>query len=155
MCHRDYLFNAIQTMPCVRRKADWALQWINDSKSTFGKENATIKTSYCKSHYSETPSTEELLIYLRLITSFDTCYPQGSELWLLQQWRASSSPAHSPPSIGSRRGDWCLASPTPTSWLAGMRLAYSLHINPCDGGFSLFSTQHILYVDVCVLGPAL
>lgn len=41
-------------MPCVRRKADWALQWINDSKSTFGKENTTIKTSYCKSHYSET-----------------------------------------------------------------------------------------------------
>uniref|UniRef100_A0A3Q1FHM3 Ribonucleotide reductase M2 b n=1 Tax=Acanthochromis polyacanthus TaxID=80966 RepID=A0A3Q1FHM3_9TELE len=34
---RDYLFNAIQTMPCVRRKADWALQWINDSKSTFGE----------------------------------------------------------------------------------------------------------------------
>ncbi|XP_040910038.1 ribonucleoside-diphosphate reductase subunit M2 B [Toxotes jaculatrix] len=34
---RDYLFNAIQTMPCVKRKADWALQWINDSKSTFGE----------------------------------------------------------------------------------------------------------------------
>ncbi|XP_026203222.1 ribonucleoside-diphosphate reductase subunit M2 B [Anabas testudineus] len=34
---RDYLFNAIQTLPCVKRKADWALQWINDSKSTFGE----------------------------------------------------------------------------------------------------------------------
>ncbi|KAG7500330.1 ribonucleoside-diphosphate reductase subunit M2 B [Solea senegalensis] len=34
---RDYLFNAIQTMPCVKRKADWALQWINDSKSTFAE----------------------------------------------------------------------------------------------------------------------
>ncbi|KAL6099727.1 rrm2b [Pungitius sinensis] len=34
---RDYLFNAIQTMPCVRRKADWALKWINDSKSTFAE----------------------------------------------------------------------------------------------------------------------
>lgn len=34
---RDYLFNAIQTMPCVKRKADWALQWINDSKSSFGE----------------------------------------------------------------------------------------------------------------------
>lgn len=31
------MFNAIQTMPCVKQKADWALQWINDSKSTFGK----------------------------------------------------------------------------------------------------------------------
>ncbi|KAJ8267602.1 hypothetical protein COCON_G00127740 [Conger conger] len=34
---RDYLFNAIQTMPCVKRKADWALQWISDTKSTFGE----------------------------------------------------------------------------------------------------------------------
>nr|XP_020452999.1 ribonucleoside-diphosphate reductase subunit M2 B [Monopterus albus] len=34
---RDYLFNAIQTMPCVKQKADWALQWINDNKSTFGE----------------------------------------------------------------------------------------------------------------------
>ncbi|XP_072226860.1 ribonucleoside-diphosphate reductase subunit M2 B [Leuresthes tenuis] len=34
---REYLFNAIQTMPCVQRKADWALQWINDSESTFGE----------------------------------------------------------------------------------------------------------------------
>ncbi|XP_067111714.1 ribonucleoside-diphosphate reductase subunit M2 B [Osmerus mordax] len=33
---RDYLFNAIQTMPCVKQKADWALQWISD-KSTFGE----------------------------------------------------------------------------------------------------------------------
>ncbi|XP_051729275.1 ribonucleoside-diphosphate reductase subunit M2 B [Ctenopharyngodon idella] len=34
---RDYLFNAIQTMPCVRRKADWALQWISDTNSAFGE----------------------------------------------------------------------------------------------------------------------
>ncbi|KAG1947109.1 ribonucleoside-diphosphate reductase subunit M2 B [Pimephales promelas] len=34
---RDYLFNAIQTMPLVRRKADWALQWISDTNSTFGE----------------------------------------------------------------------------------------------------------------------
>ncbi|XP_067934715.1 ribonucleoside-diphosphate reductase subunit M2 B-like [Watersipora subatra] len=33
---RDYLFNAIETMPAVKRKADWALMWINDEKSTFG-----------------------------------------------------------------------------------------------------------------------
>lgn len=42
---RDYLFNATQTMPCVRRKADWALQWIDDKQSTFGKEDMTFKTS--------------------------------------------------------------------------------------------------------------
>ncbi|KAM8883160.1 ribonucleoside-diphosphate reductase subunit M2 B [Synchiropus splendidus] len=34
---REHLFNAIQTMPCVKRKADWALQWINDNQSTFGE----------------------------------------------------------------------------------------------------------------------
>lgn len=47
---RDYLFNAIQTMPCVRRKADWALQWINDSKSTFGKGDITL-VQLLKHHY--------------------------------------------------------------------------------------------------------
>lgn len=31
-------------MPCVRRKADWALQWINDSQSTFGKEGRQHET---------------------------------------------------------------------------------------------------------------
>lgn len=34
---RDFLFNAIETTPCVRRKAEWALQWIADKKSTFGE----------------------------------------------------------------------------------------------------------------------
>ncbi|XP_062870787.1 ribonucleoside-diphosphate reductase subunit M2 B [Trichomycterus rosablanca] len=34
---REYLFNAIETLPCVRRKADWALQWISDLNSTFGE----------------------------------------------------------------------------------------------------------------------
>lgn len=43
-CFREYLFNAIQTMPCVKRKADWALQWIDDNKSTFGKEDKTLDT---------------------------------------------------------------------------------------------------------------
>jgi ribonucleoside-diphosphate reductase subunit M2 len=33
---RDYLFNAIETMPCVKKKADWALKWINDTNSDFG-----------------------------------------------------------------------------------------------------------------------
>jgi len=34
---RDFLFNAIETMPCVKKKADWALKWISDSKATFGE----------------------------------------------------------------------------------------------------------------------
>lgn len=34
---REYLFNAIETMPCVKRKADWALQWIDSKTATFGE----------------------------------------------------------------------------------------------------------------------
>lgn len=32
---RSVLFNAIETMPCVRRKAKWAQDWITDTKATF------------------------------------------------------------------------------------------------------------------------
>ncbi|KAL9533617.1 Ribonucleoside-diphosphate reductase small chain [Sphaerulina musiva] len=32
---RTYLFNAIDNIPCIRRKADWALRWISDKSSTF------------------------------------------------------------------------------------------------------------------------
>lgn len=34
---RDYLFNAIETMPAVKKKADWALRWINDQNASFGE----------------------------------------------------------------------------------------------------------------------
>ncbi|XP_076804055.1 ribonucleoside-diphosphate reductase subunit M2-like isoform X2 [Clavelina lepadiformis] len=34
---REYLFNAIETMPCVRKKADWALRWINDKNASFAE----------------------------------------------------------------------------------------------------------------------
>lgn len=34
---RSYLFNAIDTIPCIRRKADWALKWIADHESTFAQ----------------------------------------------------------------------------------------------------------------------
>lgn len=30
---RDDLFNAVQTLPCVAKKADWAMKWINSDKS--------------------------------------------------------------------------------------------------------------------------
>ena len=26
-----HLFNALETVPCVRKKADWALRWIEES----------------------------------------------------------------------------------------------------------------------------
>ncbi|KAF2438341.1 hypothetical protein P171DRAFT_436842 [Karstenula rhodostoma CBS 690.94] len=32
---RTYLFNAIDNIPCIKKKADWALRWISDKDSTF------------------------------------------------------------------------------------------------------------------------
>ena len=32
---RATLFNAIETLTCVKKKADWALQWINSDKVGF------------------------------------------------------------------------------------------------------------------------
>ncbi|KZO97998.1 ribonucleotide reductase small subunit [Calocera viscosa TUFC12733] len=34
---REYLFDAIETIPCIKRKADWALKWISDKRSTFAE----------------------------------------------------------------------------------------------------------------------
>jgi len=34
---KHMLFNAIDTIPSIKKKADWALKWINDKDSDFGK----------------------------------------------------------------------------------------------------------------------
>ncbi|KAG0709523.1 ribonucleotide reductase small subunit [Suillus ampliporus] len=34
---REYLFDAVETIPCIKRKADWALKWISDQRSTFAE----------------------------------------------------------------------------------------------------------------------
>ncbi|KAL4866325.1 hypothetical protein BDV12DRAFT_136786 [Aspergillus spectabilis] len=34
---RTYLFDAIDTIPCIRKKADWAIRWIQDKESTFAQ----------------------------------------------------------------------------------------------------------------------
>ncbi|KAK7106517.1 hypothetical protein V1264_017766 [Littorina saxatilis] len=34
---KDFLFNAVQTMPCVKEKADWAIKWINDQNAPYGE----------------------------------------------------------------------------------------------------------------------
>ncbi|RDL39706.1 Small subunit of ribonucleotide reductase [Venustampulla echinocandica] len=34
---RTYLFNAIDTIPCIKKKADWAVRWIEDKDSTFAQ----------------------------------------------------------------------------------------------------------------------
>lgn len=35
---REFLFNAIETLPCVKKKADWALNWIGNSGASYGKD---------------------------------------------------------------------------------------------------------------------
>lgn len=34
---RDYLFNAIDTIPCIQNKATWGLKWIEDTRSSFAQ----------------------------------------------------------------------------------------------------------------------
>ncbi|GAA5958030.1 hypothetical protein JCM3765_006237 [Sporobolomyces pararoseus] len=34
---RAHLFNAIETIPCITRKAEWALKWISDPRAVFGE----------------------------------------------------------------------------------------------------------------------
>ena len=37
MEEREQLLNAISTVPCVKRKADWALKWLNDANASFAE----------------------------------------------------------------------------------------------------------------------
>uniref|UniRef100_A0A8C6SLC9 Ribonucleoside-diphosphate reductase subunit M2 n=1 Tax=Neogobius melanostomus TaxID=47308 RepID=A0A8C6SLC9_9GOBI len=34
---REYLFNAVETLPCVKKKADWAINWIGNKSAAFGE----------------------------------------------------------------------------------------------------------------------
>lgn len=34
---RDFLFNAVENLPSVKRKADWALSWIGSKSASFGE----------------------------------------------------------------------------------------------------------------------
>jgi ribonucleoside-diphosphate reductase subunit M2 len=34
---KTYLFDAIDTIPCIRKKADWAMKWISDKESSFAQ----------------------------------------------------------------------------------------------------------------------
>ncbi|GIJ86168.1 ribonucleotide-diphosphate reductase (RNR), small subunit [Aspergillus pseudoviridinutans] len=34
---RTYLFDAIDTIPCIAKKAQWAMRWISDKESTFAQ----------------------------------------------------------------------------------------------------------------------
>jgi ribonucleoside-diphosphate reductase subunit M2 len=34
---REYLFDAVETIPCIKKKADWAMNWISDRESTFAE----------------------------------------------------------------------------------------------------------------------
>ena len=40
----DYLFDVIETVPCIKRKADWAIRWISDQHSTFAEHLVAFAT---------------------------------------------------------------------------------------------------------------
>jgi len=33
--NKDKLFNAVENFPCIKKKADWSVKWINDKRSSF------------------------------------------------------------------------------------------------------------------------
>ena len=37
LLEKSNLFNAIETMPCVQKKAVWALKWINKERASFSE----------------------------------------------------------------------------------------------------------------------
>lgn len=39
---KTQLFNAIDNFPCIKKKADWALKWIGDKRSSFGTRLAAF-----------------------------------------------------------------------------------------------------------------
>ena len=34
---KDYLLNALENIPCITKKAAWAIKWINDKEASFGQ----------------------------------------------------------------------------------------------------------------------
>lgn len=34
---RDHLFDAIETIPCIKRKAEWAFRWVSDTRASFAE----------------------------------------------------------------------------------------------------------------------
>ena len=40
---KDVLFNSLENFPCIKKKADWAIKWINDENSDF----ATRLVGFC------------------------------------------------------------------------------------------------------------
>jgi ribonucleoside-diphosphate reductase subunit M2 len=34
---KEHLYNAIETIPCIKKKAEWAIKWIMDEKSSFAQ----------------------------------------------------------------------------------------------------------------------
>ncbi len=56
---KNMLFNAIETIPCVKQKADWAIKWIDDEQSDFGTrlvgfaivEGVFFSSSFCSIYW--------------------------------------------------------------------------------------------------------
>jgi len=50
-----HLFNALETVPCVRKKADWALRWIESSNKFAERLVAFAVVEVCHDAVALTP----------------------------------------------------------------------------------------------------
>ena len=115
---KQYLFRAIETVPVVKKKAQWALRWCVDVLSL---DIATIFFLYsftCRRRHIHRmyPASRSSMYLLTLLLLLMCCMQTGSNLpnLLLNESsplpasKASSSPAPSARSIGSRSAVSCL-----------------------------------------------
>lgn len=86
LTRREYLFNAIETLPCVKKKADWAINWIGNQAANYGKDTGTSCRGASGGRYR---------VLIRSLW-----FLQENAWWPSLPWRASSSLVPSLPSSG-------------------------------------------------------
>ncbi|SCZ99611.1 BZ3500_MvSof-1268-A1-R1_Chr3-1g06150 [Microbotryum saponariae] len=77
---RNKLFQAIDTIPCIRKKADWALKWISDDRSIFGERLiafAAVEGIFF-SGQSSSPSCPLRVAICKRLTPIFLCHLKGS-----------------------------------------------------------------------------
>jgi len=57
---RQYLFDAIDTIPCIRKKADWALRWISDKESTFASRLVAFAAVLAELTLTPSPASSDI-----------------------------------------------------------------------------------------------
>merc|ERR1711892_1521244 len=109
---RNKLFNAIENFPAIKKKADWALRWINSNNATYAERIvafASVEGIFFSGSFASLDGSTLIM----------PLTPRGS--WLLHRSKESFSPVASHLFSSSRRGDSCQAFPSATSLSPGTR----------------------------------